>query len=434
MNTAPSTFKGIGGPQRRSSVVCAALGLVVAAFHFIHGSALAHSVLMQSFNWVFDFDSSRYVGGWCAPGAEVADQLEMSFTVRHPLSYAMRPLCLALHPLFRDAALALAALTALCAGACASLAYLIAARFCRAEFDRLLLALGFALSAQPLLLGVIPETYGFALAGIGLYLWLICRPPVAQPLATAPAVLCLVLNLGITVTNAGLNLIAAAVLGWHRMGWRRWLRGEVRVWLIAGLVVALLLGFSVWWFAPQLAATADAAPRRLWWAININRAEPATLARVATTYLIYDVVAPVMVFIDLPPPESHPMADFRLYRFGLSGTLAAPLWCAALAFGSCAVWRARQHRRLLLLALLWLLFNVLLHGYWQYRGSIYIYGAHTSFVLYLLAVLGYSGAVQGRRAWAVRAGALALTVLVAINNLASYAAVMDFLLRQTPAP
>ena len=208
----------------RSLLIAAAFGLAVAAFHLWHGAPLAHSVLMQSFNWVYDFDSSRFVGGWCTPGADVAQDMDIAFVARHLLSLGTRPLCLGLNRLIGNPALSLMALTALCAGLSASLAYGLAAAFCAREFDRLLLALGYAVSVHPLMMGVIPETYGWALMGVGLHMMLRAQRRDRAPDAGAWSVFSLFLDLGITVTNAALNLLSSAVLAWRRMSRQRWLR------------------------------------------------------------------------------------------------------------------------------------------------------------------------------------------------------------------
>jgi hypothetical protein len=128
------------------------------------------------------------------------------------------------------------------------------------------------------------------------------------------------------------------------------------------------------------------------------------------------------------------MADFRAFRFSSVGAVATALWCAALVYAVWAAWRQAAWRRLLVVAGLWLALNVVLHWYWQYRGSVFIYGAHSSFALYLVAVMGYAQALRQFRVAGVRAAAVAFTALLALNNLASYAGLIDFLLRSTPPP
>ena len=253
---------------RHDLAIAFAIALAVAAFHFFNGRALSNSVLLQSFNWLFDFDSSRFVGGWCTPGADVARDMGVSLVARHALSIPTRPLCLGLTALIGDPNVALMALTALCAGVAAGIAYWLAAAFCEHAIDRTLLAIAFAVSAQPLLLGVIPETYGFALAGIGLHLALAARRRNSGPLTGWPAVLSFVINAGVTVTNAGLNIISAIALAWRRVSAGQWLRGQLRVWLLAALVLVLLVAPLAALFAPTILSAAGTAPKLVWWTIN----------------------------------------------------------------------------------------------------------------------------------------------------------------------
>ena len=432
MTTTPPPFLHATAPLR--GWLALAIGLTVAAFHFAHGMALTHSVLLQSFNWVFDFDSSRFVGGWCTAGADVARDLDLSFVARHALSLATRPACLALLPVVGTPNLALIALTALCAGLAAAQAYGLAAAFCTAELDRVLLALGYAVSVHPLLLGIIPETYGFALMGIGLH-WVLLAHGQADPLrAGAWARLSLFLNLGFTVTNAALNAVSSAALAWQRVSLRRWLLLETRSWLIAGGALAVVLVTTAALYAPDLLATMGGAPQKVWWTVNINRGEPASLLMVVVTFVLYSFVAPAMTVIALPAPDLHAMLDFRAFQFSPAGWVALALWTVAMAVGSRLAWRDAALRRLLVVAGVWLLMNITLHAYWQYRGSIYLYGAHTSFTLFAVLAMGYGCALQRFAIGRVRLFAAALLVSTAVNNGGRYIEMVHFLLQQPLLP
>ena len=334
----------------RSLLIAAAFGLAVAAFHLWQGAPLAHSVLMQSFNWVYDFDSSRFVGGWCTPGADVAQDMDIAFVARHLLSLATRPLCLGLNLVIGNPALSLMALTALCAGLAASLAYALAAAFCAREFDRLLLALGYAVSVHPLMMGVIPETYGWALMGVGLHMTLRAQRRDRAPDAGAWSVFSLFLDLGITVTNAALNLLSSAVLSWRRMSRQRWLQMEARTWLLACLLLALVVVPAAALYAPSVLAEAGGAPKRVWWIVNINRGEPASLAMVICSFVLYSFVAPAFTVLQLPAPDLHPMLDFRQFSYGVVGGAALALWALAMTTSVVLVWRDRALRPLLLVA------------------------------------------------------------------------------------
>ena len=327
-------------------------------------------------------------------------------------------------------------LAALCAGCVAMLAYGLAAAFCAAEVDRLLLALGYAVSIQPLMLGVIPETYGFALLGIGLHFLLLARHRPAGLGARTSAVVSLFLNLGFTVTNGTLNLLSSAVLAWARMPLRRWLRQELRVWLlgIGLLLLATLAALAV--FAPGMLGLAGGAPQRVWWIINIVRGEAASLGMVLCSFFLYAAVGPRFTVLNLPAPDSHPMLDFRAFDFSAVGSAALGLWCIALLVSAVLAWRAPDRRRLLVVVACWMLANVALHWYWQYRGSVYLYGAHTSFALYAVLAMGYGAALQrgAAIAWAWRGWFFVLLLLSAVNNHGLYAEMIHFLRLQPLTP
>jgi len=410
--------------------LAAALALVVAGFHYAQGQPLATSVLLKSFNWVFDFDSSRFLGGWCTPGADVARDLGLSFVARHALSITTRPLCLGLTQLVGDPGLALMALTALCAGLTAAIAYLFAAVFCSAWIDRLILATGFAISAQPLLLGVIPETFGFALAGIAFHFLLVARR-LDTPATTSPlSVVSFAINAGVTVTNGVLNVVSSIVLAWHRLPWRRWLATEARTWFLGGLLLALLVIPLATVFAPAVLSESGSAPKAVWWVININRGEAAGLGQVLASFILYGFVAPELTVVNLPPPDSHPMLDFRALRYGPWGVAALAMWCAAMVASVALVWREDRSRRMLAIVAIWLLINIVLHWFWQYRGSVYLYGAHTAFPLFAVLVMGYAAALRHVDAAVVRAYAMVTVAISAMNNFGLYHAVIDFLASQ----
>ncbi len=417
------------GLRGRDYALAGAVFLLVAGFHFFNGQRLAGTVLLQSFNWLFDFDASRFVAGWCVPGADVARELPLSFVARHALSLAVRPVCLGLTAITGDAQQALLALTALCAGCAAAIAYFLAAQFCAGCADRTLLALGFAVSTQPLMLGVIPESYGFALAGIGLHMVMVARQRALPPAAGAAAVITFMFNAGVTVTNAVLNLVSAAALAWRRVTPGKWLATELRTWVLAAIALLLVVVPLGALFTPTLLAGAGAAPKEVWWIININRGEPAGLARVIAALVPYSFVAPEFTLVDLKQ-DGHPMLDFREFRFGIAGAAALALWFAAMTAGVLFAWRDDALRRVLAIVCCWTLLNVLLHWYWQYRGSIYLYGAHTSFPLFALLVIGYAGAMRRFAPVLVRAMAMLMLSLAAFNNIGLYTEMIEFVVAQ----
>ncbi len=437
MTPTPTTRQnhpqGTGLTGRQDLLIGTLVFALVTCLQWQGGREVAFTVLLQSYNWLFDFDASRYLGGWCLPGVNVSEHLYFNHVVRHPLTVVLRPVCLALEPAFSDPRLALMALTAGMAGLMAALSYALAARCCAQLVDRLLITAWASLSAQPLMLGIIPEMYSPAMLGIGLsLLWLSGLPGSTTP-ARWQWVITGVVNLGMTVTNAVLSVLASAVAAWGQTGLKTWLRREVLMWalvVVCTLLSALLLA---WIYTPEHLGVAKDTAKSLWWAANMARGEPAPFWKVAATYIVYDVVAPISSFYPLPPPESHPMLDFRAFSFAAAGWCAAVLWLAMLAAAVASSWHARALRKPLLVAGLWLLFNVALHTAWQYRASVFIYGAHSFPALLVLLALGHGVIVARGPAWAAMwrlAGGVLLALLL-VNNLDRYREGIQFLIAQT---
>jgi hypothetical protein len=129
------------------------------------------------------------------------------------------------------------------------------------------------------------------------------------------------------------------------------------------------------------------------------------------------------------------MADFRSLAYTPAGWCASVLWLALLATSTVWAWQNASLRRPLTVAVLWLGFNILLHTVWQYRASVYIYGAHSYPALVVIATLGHGQAVTRSRAWAwsARTAWLGLALLLLLNNGERYRELIAFLVNQTAA-
>ena len=120
MKNSPATKSG--GLSARDYWLACVIAIAFAGFHFLHGQQLTGTVLLKSLNWVFDFDSSRFLIEWCTFGADLSQHFAMSYLPRHSLSPAIRPLCLGLTAILGDPGIALMALTALGAGGAVAIA------------------------------------------------------------------------------------------------------------------------------------------------------------------------------------------------------------------------------------------------------------------------------------------------------------------------
>jgi hypothetical protein len=88
-----------------------------------------------------------------------------------------------------------------------------------------------------------------------------------------------------------------------------------------------------------------------------------------------------------------------------------------LGFGAVTAARDRDRWPLWALAGAWIGFNIALHSYWQFRGSLFIYGGHPHIAFLMLAL---AGATRTRNPHYYAAVVAAVTVLLAVNNLPLY--------------
>ena len=104
------------------------------------------------------------------------------------------------------------------------------------------------------------------------------------------------------------------------------------------------------------------------------------------------------------------------------GQLAAAAWLAFLAVGTVAGLAHRGYRPIVVTLLATLALNVAFHLDFQFRGSVYIYAAHTHFLVFAVAA-GLAPWLAGRRraSAAYVASVLALAGLLAAVNVPSAA-------------
>jgi hypothetical protein len=113
------------------------------------------------------------------------------------------------------------------------------------------------------------------------------------------------------------------------------------------------------------------------------------------------------------------MLDFRAFSYGPLGLAACAAWAALLALGLLSVLQD-DRRRLWIACLAWFGFNLLLHWHWQYRGSVYLYGAHPHFALFAVALAALRPGLPTWRLQAGRGLMLAFLLLAGANNLNLY--------------
>jgi hypothetical protein len=228
-------------------------------------------------------------------------------------------------------------------------------------------------------------------------------------------------------------LIAEAWQEWRRRTTAGgWLRRMFRYGLILG--IAFLIAAMLLWGRTILAALADplGTARAIWW-LQTQGGKTGPGA-VLEALLVFSFVVPD--FAVVPLPEGTRMLDFRDWTYGAAGYAAALLWIALLAGGTVAGLSHPRFRAIAVPLLAVLAVNLLFHLQYQYRGSLFIYAAHTHVPAFLLAA-GLAPWTQARRGarQAFIAAVLLLAVLTAVVNLAIAA---DFATRfdrpDTPCP
>jgi hypothetical protein len=391
----------------------------IAAAHFVASHALLQSNVLKSYNWAFDFDSARFGQIWCTRDYNPADY-SMSWAFRHPLIMALRPICFGIQAVGLSVNQAVLLLAGLSAGLGAGLAYLYCRTIALQRIDALLMTLWFALSAQPLMLGALPEAYGLALCGIGLSFIVTAKQALGLPTSYSLRHCALVINAGVTITNVLLPVFSEAMHFFRSKAKRSRLKSMTLFFFAGfGLFVLFALGLNLL-FRPSASDTAIDAAKQVWWSVHINNEQPASLFQIARTLMVYNLVAPDFTTVLIEPAAPKPMLDFRLWLYDSSGLIAIILSLALVLVGTFRAFTEPALRPIALTALFWIAFNVLLYRYWQYRGSIYIYGAHVSFALLALAALTLKCGLPKMAHIALRFLALCALILVGHNNLHRY--------------
>jgi len=221
---------------------------------------------------------------------------------------------------------------------------------------------------------------------------------------------------GVTLTNAIQPAIAEAWLLWRRFGLAQAVRRLVIFGLLSGAVFvacALLL-----WWRPILEAMQDpiATAKAIWW-LRTQGEKTGSLA-LLRSFLVFSFVAPEFAVVLLP--ESTRMLDFRAWTFAPPlGALAAWTWLVFLCVGTVGGLLHPGYRPIALPILAALLANMLFHLDYQFRGSLFLYAAHTHFLVFALAagLAPWLGPTRQRLRIAYIGAVVALTLLMGALNL-----------------
>lgn len=396
-------------------ILIGTLVFVVSFFLYTQwGRKLAEGNYLDYYNLAFDFDPYLYLS---TLALETADKVGF----KHPLIIAARPIGQSLLALGMSPEGA-AVFTMCLFGALTNVVVWVFLR-CQ-SVDRsaaVLLTVLFSLTSTTVITAIVPESYGisnFAIALTWLLALLCMRTGMRNRIALWRYFSALIL-VGTTITNAVQFAIAEFCAHWHRATVREAITSSIRTaWKFAALFI--LAAFIVW-HQEILSAVQDPvrAVKRIYWLRT--KGERTGLLEVLRSFFAYSFVAPAFTTVDLTHDAAAGiytrMWDFRDWRFSAYGLPAVWIWLGGVVAGSCLAFKGNDRKLYLGIASA-LLFNIVFHMDFQFRGSLYLYAAHVHFLVFALfartAVL-HAGSVLQRTAYL---GALAgLIVLVAANNI-----------------
>lgn len=417
--------------SRNDLALAVAIALVAAALYAGLALRLAQGDFSEYDNLAFDFDAQRYVALYAG------DEYERG-NVKHPLIVLLRPLGLGLRALGLAPPAAAGLLMALCGGATAGVVFLILRTIAVAALPAVALAALFAVSASQVITAMVPEAYGPAALGLALGWLLAARALLAPAEAGAGTpwgrVLATVAAYGITTTNVVQPLLAEALIRLRRHGPRGAVLPLAGFGLLAG-AIALGLTALVWAdHLPALLADPLAVAREAYW--QRTKGERAGLADTVLRLVGYAVVAPRFATLELP--EGITMLAFRAPDFTLRSWTATGLWHGFWLVGLAAMLAQRRLRWLAGGLVAVLVFNILFHLDFQFRGSLFLYSAHVNLALFLLgcgaAPLLRPGSVAARAYLAVVVGLVGMVGMVSLDRAATMAVSFDAVRALCPAP
>jgi hypothetical protein len=384
--------------------LAALLALGALALYSALGLRLAQGQFLDVYNLAFDFDPPRYV-------ALLAMEEYERGNVKHPLILLLRPLAWPLLAVGFAAKQAAVLVMAGIGAATVAVAFLYLRSLAVGAGTAAALAALFALSGCQVVVSMVPESYGPAALGIAatwlLAAWRLADLRHGHRLRFALAAY----TYGITPTNLLQPVLAEALAWWRHRG----LAGAVLPLLRYGLAVALLCAAltALVWIDVLAAFLSDplAMAKEVYWQRTKGFREG--VAETVLRLVGYAVVSPGFTEVRLEA-DGITMLDFRDPAFGPAALAAFIAWHIFWLAGAVA---AVMHRPTRWLALgLWaaLLANIVFHLDFQFRGSVYIYAAHTHFLVFALgaglAPMLHPGSTAARL---YLASVLALLVLVA---------------------
>ncbi len=404
----------LAGLSLDARVAVAIFGLALLGYGVL-ALRIAAGDYLDYWNLVFDFDSRRYAEAIARPRADWASDTSVGGP-KHPLLHFWAIIAQPLTWIgfsWKQAA----SLTASIAGAgAAGFAYLYVRAIKVPRTDALLLTTFFAVSSSQLFNAFVIDSYAFAQFGLA-FAWALAAARLQSPDRYGiPAHLSPIYSFGMTVTNIAQAFLAEAAVRAANMPLRAAFNQLFRFAIVVGLIILVVLILKspedMWWIANH---PVDAL-KVIFWAQT--KGETYGFPTVLLTFFGYGFVAPRFTTVALP--GGAPMLDFRDFNMTPPGLVALALWAFLSVMGIIGALRSKGPIRWLYAALsVAIVFNLMLHGKYQFRGAIFLYSGHINF-----AIFAFSGAAAhfanefGERVRSLfRVGLAALIISTAAANV-----------------
>jgi hypothetical protein len=203
-----------------------------------------------------------------------------------------------------------------------------------------------------------------------------------------------------------------------REPWRRALYGTIGFSIGAGALAVVLSAASLGiWPSAEIDSPKNAVKQMYWSAAAYNADQRQDIGNVAWEFGVTGFVAPAVARFPTGVPGNPYLWDFRGQNYSTAGWVAVAAWLGLLAFGVFAAIRDRKRWPLWAVAGAWVIFNVGLHSYWQFRGSIFLYAGHPHIAFLMLAL---AGTPRERNQTLYASIVLLVALLAAINNVPLY--------------
>jgi len=412
---------------RTDLAIALAIAVAAGALYAGFGLRLAQGQYLEFYNLAFDFDPPRYVALMGLAEYERGN-------VKHPLILLLRPLAWPLLAAGLSPKVAATLVMAGFGGATVGVVFLFLRAIAAARLPALALAVLFAVSGGQAFTAIIAEAYGPAAFGIAC-VWLLTVHALADPRRRRWArIAAAVFGYGVTTTNVVQSCMAEALVWLRHRGLVGAVRPLIGYAIAVGVVTAVLT--AVVWIDLLVAALADpmAVVKEVYWART--KGERVGLFDVLLRLLGYTVVSPEYDAVRLS--DGFDMLDFRSPRFGPLAWVAFVLWHLFWVAGVVAALRNPATRWLAAGLAATLVFNVVFHVDFQFRGSLYLYAGHTHFLVFALgAGLAPLLRPHGAGMYAYVAVVLLLAVLVGavtLDRVADLVTRFDEVRIDCPAP